>query len=115
MVWKHPGSTLQMWYRYHFSFHIEFGDADVTRTYEGSRIETNVHLQKWQAFLFFTRFELRQRVGDERIRSHLRVVAVANHSSSPQQVYFLFRKMNLRSSECRHSSSAVREFTSDFS
>ena len=79
----------RVWYQHNLSHSIRFGDSYKTRIHEGNRVDTKAHIAKWQDFAFYTRFELLQRVEDERIRCHLLVAVLLDHSRSPQRVYFL--------------------------
>ncbi len=70
----------QLWLRTNLSHSVRFDDWG--RTY------TEYDTEKWQDFIFFSRFGLLQQVDEERIRSHLLVAAIANHRS-PQRIHFL--------------------------
>jgi hypothetical protein len=48
-----------------------------------------IRSEKWRDYVHFCRFGLLQQVSNERIRSHLLVAALSNHSSSPERIHFL--------------------------
>ena len=99
------GSFLEEWYRKHLFHQIRFEDSTKILLHEGRRVVTKGPVDKWQDFLFFCRLELLRQVKDERIRSHMLIAALANHSTSLKRVHLLlsenldvFCQMNLGSS-----------------
>ncbi|GAX13080.1 hypothetical protein FisN_2HuN19 [Fistulifera solaris] len=69
-----------IWYRNNPSLCILI---DTSRSYWNNGAEN------WQDYVHFCRFGLLQQVSNERIRSHLLVAALANHSSSPKRIHYL--------------------------
>jgi hypothetical protein len=80
---------LREWYPKHPSHHIWFEHMTTILPHEGRRVVTKCPVKEWQKFVFFCQFKRLRRVKNERVRSHLLVAALANHSNSPQQIYFL--------------------------
>lgn len=74
-------SPFQAWLRTNVSHRIRFDDR--------GNVGAKRHKEKWQDYIFFSRFGLLQQVRDERFRSHSLVMALTNHSYSPQRVHFL--------------------------
>ncbi len=74
-------SPFPVWIQSHLDHCIQFHDW--------GRSSARHQTEKWQNYVFLSRFLLLQQVKEERIRSHLLVMALSNHSSAPQKVYFL--------------------------
>lgn len=76
-----PFDPVQGWLRNHLMHRIQFDEL--------GHMDAKDRKEKWQDCVFFSRFGLLQQVHDERIRSHLLVMALANNSSSPRRIRFL--------------------------